>query len=101
MTRPPTWDERMGPRPPDPEPRLELVRLFWRALGPSNRPLECALYRTDAGLEVRAGYGELDLVHSQHVADESEGAALATKWLAAIHAKGGFIDLPIGDDAAQ
>src|SRR5262245_4295236 len=35
------------------EPRLE--RVYWRVVGPSNKPLTCALYRTDASLELRGG----------------------------------------------
>ena len=34
------------------------VETCWALLGPSRRPLTCAIYRTDVGLEVRVGYGE-------------------------------------------
>ena len=55
-----TWDDRMTPRPPR-EPRLDLLETCWRFLGPSRRVFECGIYRTDVGLELRAGYGPDDL----------------------------------------
>jgi len=66
-----TWQDRMTPRPPE-EPRLELVVPCWRMRGPSGHVLSCAIYRTDAGLEVRVGYAQ-DLLRSQRVVDVQEG----------------------------
>ena len=43
------------------EPRLELLETCWRFTGPNGRTFECGIYRTDVGLELRAGYGPDDL----------------------------------------
>ena len=41
-----------------PEPRLELLETCWRVTAPSgsSKVLACGVYRTDVGLELRAGY---------------------------------------------
>jgi len=46
------------PKRDEREPKLELLHWFWRVVGPSGRPVRCGLFRTDAGLEVRADRGE-------------------------------------------
>ena|SRR5687768_585246 len=60
-----TWDQRMGPRRPQ-EPRLELVEMVWRMRSQQKamRIVECGVYRTDAGLEVRCSYEESRIVSS-------------------------------------
>ena len=83
---------------PAEEPRLELVAPCWRMRGPSSQVLSCAIYRTDVGLEVRAGYAN-DLLHSQHVFSEEAGVVWAERCRQAILAKGGFEELPVGGNA--
>ena len=91
----PTWQERMTPRPPR-EPRLELVELCWRMRSQqkATRILECGIYRTDAGLEVRAGYGVQDLLYSVVVMNVDRGRARAGELRQAVVDKGGFEELP-------
>jgi hypothetical protein len=88
----PTWEEQFRRRPTR-EPLLELVEMQWRMKGPSRRVLECGIYRTDAGIEVRSGYGE-DLLKSEVVLTVAKGRELATEWRDAVVAKGGFELLP-------
>ncbi len=38
-----TWDERMTPRPKR-EPRLDLIEVCWRLVGPSTHVIECGIY---------------------------------------------------------
>ena len=80
------------------EPPLELVAPCWRMRGPSGQVLSCAIYRTDGGLEVRAGYAN-DLLHSQRVFNEKAGFVYAERYRQAILAKGGFEDLPVSGNA--
>jgi hypothetical protein len=68
VTRQATWDERMTARAPQ-APRLEPLEVVWRLQGRSGRVLDCGVYRTDAGLEVRCGYGEHDLLRSQYAVE--------------------------------
>jgi hypothetical protein len=49
-----------------PLPRLELVELAWRMRAPSGRILECGIYLTDAGFEVRMGYSINDPLATQY-----------------------------------
>ena len=92
-----TWDERMTRQPPQ-EPRLELVAPCRRMRGPSGHVLSCAIYRTDVGLEVRAGYAN-DLLHSQRVFSEEGGFVYAERYREAILGKDRFEELPIGGNA--
>ena len=90
-----TWDDRMTPRATR-TPRLELVELSWRmrSLQKATRILECGIYRTDTGLEVRAGYGLEDLLHSKLCATVSDALDCAEELRQAVIAKGGFEELP-------
>jgi hypothetical protein len=56
----------------------------------------CGVYRTAAGLEVRAGYGELELIHSKMVASIDDGRELAAQWKRAVIDKGSFIEVEGG-----
>jgi hypothetical protein len=87
----PTWDERMAPHQKQ-EPRLDLVETCWRmrSLQKATRILECGIYRTDAGLEVRCGYGEDDLLRSQTAPEIGTARDIAEQWRRAVMAKGGF-----------
>lgn len=86
-----TWEERMTPAPRR-EPRLELVETVWqmRSQQKATRILECGVYRTDVGLEVRCGYGADDLLYSMAVAEIGSGRELAEQLRLTVVAKGGF-----------
>jgi hypothetical protein len=66
--------------------------------GPSGQVLSCAIYRTGAGLEVRAGYAN-DLLHSQGVFNAEAGFAWAERYRQAILGQGGFEELPVSGNA--
>jgi len=83
------------PKRDDREPRLELLRVYWRVVGPSKIPVQCALYRTNAGLEVRVDRSAEDLLRSQVVTDEAAGESCAAEWRAAIDRLWGFVDVPL------
>ena len=81
----PTWHERMTQRP-EPAPRLELLERLWQLRAPSGHLLECVLYRTDVGLELRA---EAELVRSERVRTQAAGRDLGAIWKAAVLGKAG------------
>ena len=66
--------------------------------GPSGQVLSCAIYRTEAGLEVRACYPN-DFLLSQHVFNEEAAFVWAERYRQAILSKGGFEELPVGGNA--
>jgi hypothetical protein len=88
-----TWQDRMSAKPQR-VPPLEVVAPCWRMRSPSGRLLHCAVYKTEVGLEVRAGYAE-DLLHSQRVFNVDEGRRYAEELRQAVRAKGGFEELPV------
>ena len=75
------------------EPRLELVESYWRFQGPNGRTFECGIYRTDVGLELRAGYGPADLIRSQFAIEMGAARAIDAEWKQAVIGKG-FHELP-------
>jgi hypothetical protein len=88
----------MTPAPPQ-EPKLELIETCWRLRAPSRRILECAIYRTQTGPEVRAGYEPDDLLHSKLMIGLETARAYAAELRDAVRVKGGFEELPINVDA--
>jgi hypothetical protein len=76
------------------EARLELVQTFWCFVGQSGRPVTCAVYRTDVGLELRAGRSTEELIRSQRVQTTDGAAVLADQWKQALVAAG-LTELPI------
>jgi hypothetical protein len=84
-----TWEERMTPRP-TPEPRLDLVEVCWRVVGPSKKVIDCGIYRTAVGLEVRCAYSERveDFLRSQFANEIGMAREIAEAWKHAAMAKG-------------
>jgi hypothetical protein len=85
------------------EPSLERVETCWRLRSreKTDRVLECAIYATAIGLELRAGYGPDDLVKSQAFVDaanvesaDRRARAVAQQWLKQLIATPEFEQLP-------
>jgi hypothetical protein len=76
-----TWEERMTPRPKI-EPRLDLLEVCWRVVGGSQVPIECGIYRTDVGLDVRVRYmDQADrLIQSQFAIEIGTARDIAAEW---------------------
>jgi hypothetical protein len=93
-----------GGNPTQPnESGLELVETCWRLRSreEAGRILECAIYATAIGLELRAGYGPDDLLMSQAFVDganaesaDQRARAVAEQWRKQVIATQGFEQLP-------
>lgn len=81
------WADRMRPRP-KPEPRLDLIEVCWRVVGPNEKVIECAIYRTDVGLDVRVGYSVEHLIRSQFAVEIGTAREIAEGWKRAAMEKG-------------
>ena len=81
------WEERMTPRHKR-EPRLDLVEMCWRVVGRTGSSVECGIYATDVGLEVRCGYGVDQLFRSQFANESRTAREIANEWRQAAIAKG-------------
>lgn len=84
-----TWEERMTPRP-KPEPRLDLIEVCWRVVGPSQHVAECGIYRTDVGLDVRVSYSEsvVHSIQSQFAVEIGAAREIADAWKSSATDKG-------------
>jgi hypothetical protein len=85
------------------DPNLERVETCWRLRSRENadRVLECAIYATAIGLELRADYGPDDLLKSQVFVDganvesaDRRARMVAEQWLKQLIATPGFEQLP-------
>ena len=85
------------------EPSFERVETCWRLRSreKADRVLECAIYATAIGLELRAGYGPDDLLKSQAFVDganvesaDRRAREVAEQWLKPLLATPGFEQLP-------
>src|SRR5689334_16346011 len=96
-----TYDAPSAMRIDPAAPRL--LEMFWRVMGPSLKELCCGLYRTEAGLELRCGYGIDDLLRSQRVDDAFKARYLAAGWIAVVLAKGSFtvLESTVDDELAE
>jgi len=65
----------------------------WRLVGPSVKVVTCVTVRDPLGLELRAGYSDLDLLRSERVSSPTMAAMLAGECKAVVMAKGSFTDL--------
>ena len=82
--------------------RLELLETYWRFRGPSGRVLDCSVYQTNAGLEVRAGYGLGDVLYLMRAIDEADARERAARLREAVIDAEGFTELAVtGDGAAR
>ena len=96
-----SWQDRMAPKAPR-EPRLELVELCWRMrhVQKGTPILECAIWRTDVGLEVCAGYGQDELIYSMMISSVSRGRERAAELKQTVINRGGFEELPVSGTAS-
>ena len=69
-------------------PTPVLLTECWRLFGPSGKPIVCGIYRTDAGLEVRCGYSDEDLIRSQFASHIDIAEDIAAAWRQAAIDKG-------------
>jgi hypothetical protein len=76
------------------EPPVERLKTYCRVVGPSDRPITFALYRTPAGLEVRGAVSTDEIVFAHYVMNEQDADAYAEDWMAMLRARGSFRELP-------
>jgi len=72
--------------------QAEVLKTYWRLVGPTQRPITCALYRTGTGLELRTYRGASDVLYWLPVSTENQGADQAAAWKAAALTFAGFTD---------
>ena len=70
--------------------RLDLIEVCWRVVGPSTHAIECGIYRTDAGLEVRCDFSVEYLLRSEFAMEIDAVREIAEASKAAVTAKGSF-----------
>ena len=76
--------------PPPPPPKNILRAMFFTMIGPSKRPLTCAAYDVETGIELRLSYGD-DVMRSQlfrGMDREEQTAEAADAWRLALVEKG-------------
>ena len=83
-----THDAPPARRSDPPAPRL--VEMYWRAVGPSRKELNCGVYRIVAGLELRCGYGSDQLMRSTRIGAQDDGRTIAAGWLHLVLSNGWF-----------
>ena len=69
-------------------PPITLLETCWQMKSRKGRMLTCGIFRTEIGLEVRAGFGEDDLIRSQYAGEIAAARAIAANWKAAAEVKG-------------
>ena len=62
-------------------------------VGPSTHVIECGIYRTEVGLEVRCGYSVEHLLRSEFATDIDIARDIAATWKDAVMEKGRFTEL--------
>jgi hypothetical protein len=76
-------------------PKLELIEMLWRVVGPSGKTIVCGIYEGAAGrVEVRCHYAESfdSLIRSEVASDIDVARDMANAWRAAAIEKG-FTDV--------
>ena len=72
-----------------PEPTMPaLITECWRLIGPSGKPIVCALYEHPSGIEVRCQYSVEHLIRSQLAPHIDIAQDVAAEWRRAAIAKG-------------
>ena len=71
-------------------PPLALLETSWQMRSQKGRMLMCGIYKTVVGLEVRASFGDDDLIRSQYAVEITKAREVAAGWKAAALAKGNF-----------
>ena len=69
-------------------PPMTLLETCWQMKSPRGRVLTCGVFKTIAGLEVRCGYSEDDLIRSQYVGELGAARQIAADWKATAELKG-------------
>ena len=72
---------------PKPPPKNVLRAVLFTVVGPSNRPLTCAAYDVETGIELRLSYANDDVQRSQlfrGVDREEQTAEVADAWRLAL-----------------
>ena len=64
------------------------VHVYWRLIGPANRPVACTLYRTDTGLELRVERNTDDVILSDSVTNIHDATWKAEHWRFALVQEG-------------
>lgn len=91
-----TWDERMASRR-QAKPKLELLERCWRLRTFTGQVLACGIFRTAAGLEVRAGYEPADFLYSRTAAEIGHARDIAAAYKTAMTTElGSVTELPLG-----
>ena len=74
----------------EPVPVESLVEIRWRVRGPSENVIACGIYYQASGVELRAWFGDGEIVRSQLITQITEARLLAGEWLDAMLEQGGF-----------
>lgn len=67
-----------------------LVEIRWRVRGPSENVIACGIYHQAGGVELRAWFGDGEIVRSRLTTQLTEARLLAGEWLDAMLEQGGF-----------
>jgi hypothetical protein len=74
-------------------PPRTFAKCSWRLLGPSNKPVTCAIVLISTGYEVRVGYSDDDILRTTLTADIDNARVVAEILKSAIRELGSFSDL--------
>ena len=69
-------------------PPMTLIEESWKMTSPRGRVLTCGVFQTIAGLEVRCGYSDDDLIRSQFARELETAREIAAGWKTAAGVKG-------------
>ena len=73
---------------------LQLLRICWRVIGLTGKPIVCGIYIDDRpGVELRVGYTLGDILKAQRMSDADTAQHVAEQWRLTTLANG-FAELP-------
>ena len=75
------------------EPGRGPLETFWQMRGSSGQVFACAMYRSDAGLELHVGFDHDDPISVVAINDVEEARARAAKLKGIVLEKGGFTEV--------